>query len=40
VEVVGDREVTLIGIERTMSCDDEQTTWQSYFTTDRYWSCV
>jgi len=27
--------LTLIGIERAVTCDDELTTWQSYFTADR-----
>jgi len=37
VETLGGREeVTLIGIERTVVCDGQPTTWRYYFTTDRY----
>ena len=39
MEMVGDREETLIGIERTMTCDNQQTTWRSYFTADRCRMC-
>ena len=36
METVGDREVTLTGIQRTVTCDDQQTiTWKTYFTPDR-----
>ena len=35
-ETIGDQELTLVGIERTVCCDNQPTTWQCYFTADRY----